>query len=79
MRLRSFQAAFFPRLTFAHLARCAAAILRRAEADIVRLLGTNPMRPLLFAFAQRAFCAAAIRARPLADIVRPGLVPVVLR
>ena len=26
-----FQAAFLPRLTFAHLARCAAAILRRSE------------------------------------------------
>ena len=45
------QAAFLPRLTFAHLARCAAAILRRAEADMVRFLGTSAMP---FAFAHRA-------------------------
>jgi hypothetical protein len=32
------QAAFFPRLTVAHLARWAAAILRRADTDIVLLL-----------------------------------------
>jgi hypothetical protein len=32
------QAAFFPCLTLAHVARCAAAILRRAEADMVRFL-----------------------------------------
>ena len=44
------QAAFFSRLTFAHRARCAAAILRRADADIVRLtgLGTS-LTPLTFA------------------------------
>jgi len=47
-----FQAAFLPRLTLAHLARCAAAIFRRAEADIVRFLGTTAMP---FTFAQRAF------------------------
>jgi hypothetical protein len=46
------QAAFFSRLTLDHLARCAAAILRRAEADIVRFLETSAM-PL--ALAQRAF------------------------
>ena len=31
--------AYAARFTFAHLARCAAAILRRADADIVRLPG----------------------------------------
>jgi hypothetical protein len=45
------QAAFFAPLTLAHLARCAAAIFRRAEADMVRLLG-NSATPLTF--AQRA-------------------------
>src|ERR1039457_7118212 len=33
------QAAFFAALNFAHLARCAAAILFRAAADIVLFLG----------------------------------------
>lgn len=33
-----FYAALFCRLTLAHLARCAAAIFRRADADIVRLM-----------------------------------------
>ena len=33
-----FNAAYAARFTFAHLTRCAVAILRRADADIVRLL-----------------------------------------
>jgi hypothetical protein len=66
------QAAFLPRLTFAHLARCAAAILRRADADIVRLLGFGEIGTTFFAFnfAQRALWAAAIFFRPEAEIVR---------
>jgi hypothetical protein len=68
-------AALFPCLTLAHLARWAAAILRRAEVDIVRLFGTSAM-PLTF--AQRALWAAAMLARPLADIFR-RLVPLVPR
>jgi len=35
----SYFSRLFPRLTLAHLALCAAEILRRAEADIVRLTG----------------------------------------
>jgi hypothetical protein len=33
------QTAFFCRLTWAHLATCAAAIFRRAEVDVIRLSG----------------------------------------
>jgi len=49
-------AVFFADFTFAHLARCAAAILRRAAADIVRFLGivtTFAFCPR-FTFAHRA-------------------------
>jgi hypothetical protein len=45
------QAALRVDLTLAHLARCAAAILCRAETDIVRFFGFSVMP---FAFAQRA-------------------------
>src|ERR1700730_16865088 len=41
-RAEQVYAVFFCCLTFAHLARCAAAILRRADADIVRLPGFRP-------------------------------------
>ena len=51
MSYRSTSSRFLRPLTLAHLALCAAAILRRAEADIVRFLGTTAMP---FAFAQRA-------------------------
>jgi hypothetical protein len=75
------QAALFPRLSLAHLARFAAAILRRADADIVRLpefaIGMTFCRPLTL--AQRALWAAAILARPLADIFRRGLIPLLPR
>jgi hypothetical protein len=58
-RLR--QAAFFPRLTLAHLARWAAAILRRAEADIVRrFLGASAMP---FAFAPKVRSEQAFSSR----------------
>jgi hypothetical protein len=64
---------FLPAFTFAHLARCAAAIFRRAAADMVRLTGTGPAA---FAdrFAHRAFCARLMRLRAEADIVRLGSV-----
>jgi len=74
------QADFFAAFTFAHRARCAAAIRLRALADIVRLLGivtTFSFLPLAFTFAQRALCAAAILALPVAEILprRPVLFP----
>src|ERR1700756_979230 len=72
------QADFFAAFTFAHRARCAAAILLRALADIVRFLGmatTFSFSPLAFTFAQRALCAAAIRALPAADILPRRAVP----
>ena len=53
--LMALQAAFFSRLTLAHLATCAAAIFRRAEADIVRLTGLAAVTLFPFTFAQRAF------------------------
>ena len=74
LRLTVRYAPFFPRLTLAHLARWAAAILRRAETDMVRLPRLVPFAiettfwPLTF--AHRARCAAAIRARPFAEILR---------
>ena len=53
---------------FAHRARCAAAILFRAEADILRF----PRCCLLsFNFAHLARWAAAILAREAADLRRP--------
>ena len=55
-------------LTLAHLIRCAAAIFRRDDADIVRL-GVKTL-PLPLTLAQRALCAAAIFLRPAAEIVR---------
>jgi hypothetical protein len=51
-------AAFFAALTLAQRARCAAAILLRAPADIVRFGAATPFRLVLllaFTFAQRAF------------------------
>jgi hypothetical protein len=57
-------AVFFPALTFAHRARCAAAILLRAAAESVRLarIGTTFCSAPTFSrtFAQRALWAAAI-------------------
>jgi len=47
------------RFTFAHLARCAAAILRRAEADMVRLPGFG-----LFSI-ETTFCARTLAQRSL--------------
>jgi hypothetical protein len=57
-------AAFF---SFAHLARCAAAILLRPAAEIVRFgVGVGLAS---FTFAHRAFCARLIFWRPAADMV----------
>ena len=72
------QAAFLAR-TCAHLLRCAAAILRRAEGDIVRLPGFEACAIgttfcLLLTFAQRALCAAEIFFRAEADRLRRGSV-----
>lgn len=72
------QADFFADFTFAQRARCAAAILLRALADIVRFLGivtTFAFSPFVFTFAQRALWAAAILALPAADIPPRGAVP----
>ena len=65
------QALFFAAFTFAHRARCAAAIFLRAAADRIRFFGiemTLGLRLFAFTFAHRAFCAAAILALPAADI-----------
>jgi hypothetical protein len=64
--------------TFAHLARCAAAIFLRSDADMVRLAEAETVvfaAPLagcdLFrVFAHRFFCARLIRLRADADNVR---------
>src|SRR6266851_1691478 len=56
------QAAFFT------LARCAAAILRRADADIVRLTGVG--LGVDFTFAHRALCERAMRRRAASETVR---------
>jgi hypothetical protein len=59
------------RFTLAHLARWAAAILRRAAADIVRLRGVETVGPFCrLALLQRAFCAARMFARPSALSLR---------
>ena len=70
---------FFPARILAHLARCAAAILVRADADMVRLagaeLGVFPADTDCDCFrtlAHRAFCASAIFRREPADIIRFG-------
>lgn len=68
----------FAALTFAHRARCAAAILLRALADMDRFLGdlTSFDFPLsVFTFAHRALWAAAILALPAADITPLRVVP----
>ena len=65
---------------FAQRLRCAAAILLRADADMVRF---TPAEPVVFAaavagcepfrtFFHLAFCARAILRRELADMMRVG-------
>ena len=65
---------FFAALTFAHLARCAAAIFLRADADMVRLGFVLPAWSFAALFAHRAFCARLIRLRVEADSVRLAFV-----
>jgi hypothetical protein len=67
-----FYAAYFflADFTRAHLALCAAAILRLPAAEIVRL----GFGALALPFAHRAFCARLIRLRAKADIVCFALV-----
>lgn len=73
-------AASFPAFSFAHLARCAAAIFRRADADIMRFAGAEPVDFATTAIgcdffrilAHRAFCASAIFRREASDINRFG-------
>jgi hypothetical protein len=58
---------FFPALTFAHLARCAALIFANPAAEI-RRFGARLEAPsdMPFSLCRRAFCAARILARALA-------------
>jgi hypothetical protein len=81
--LRSFRSYFLPALTFAHLARCAAAILLLPAAEILCLAGADPVDfattvgCVFRRLAHRAFCASAILRREAADMIRFGrLVPV---
>lgn len=61
------QALFFAAFTFAHRARCAAAIFLRAAAESVRLPRIGTTFAFSRTFAQRALWAAAILARADAD------------
>ena len=66
------QAFFFAAFTFAHRARCAAAILFRAAVDSVRFFGivmTLGLPLVALTLAHRALWAAAILALPDADIL----------
>jgi len=76
----SYAAFFFAALNFAHRARCAAAIFLRADADMVRFTGAEP---IVFAaptagcdpfpaLAHLALCARAIFRREAAEIIRFG-------
>jgi hypothetical protein len=77
-----YAAFFFPALTFAHLALCAAAILLRPAAEMVCLAGVElvVLAALAagfdpaFTFAHLAFCARAIFSREAAEIIRVGRV-----
>jgi hypothetical protein len=78
----SYATFFFSTFTRAHLARCAAAIFLRADADMVRFTGAEPVvfavptagfDPLR-AFDHLAFCARLISLRAEADRVRLGVV-----
>jgi hypothetical protein len=80
--LRKIYAALRPccALTLAHLALCAAAILRRAATESIRLAGAlpadftaEPDAPRVR--AHRAFCAWAMRLRANAETTRFGRTP----
>ena len=69
----------FAALNFAQRAVCAAAILLRADVDMVRLAGeeldvfpADTDCDCLRIPAHRAFCASAIFRREVADIIRFG-------
>jgi hypothetical protein len=68
--------AYAARLIFAHLARCATAIFRRADADRVRLAGFGlfaiETMPCARALAQRNLWAAAILLRAETESVLRG-------
>ena len=71
-------AAFFCcAFTFPHLARCAAAIFLRADADMMRFTGAALVVCAMGcefsrALAHLAFCARAILRRDAADMIRVG-------
>ena len=67
---KDYQAVFFPAFIFAHLARCAAAILLRAAGESVGLPSKGTTFAASRTFAQRALWAAAILARADADSFR---------
>ena len=80
LKTNSYAAFLCSALAFAHRARRAAAILLRAEADIVRLTFAEavvfvaPVNEFDFsrALSHLAFCAFAIFRREAADIIRFG-------
>jgi len=85
-RLTIQAALFCPVFTFAHLARCAAAIFRRTDRDIVRFTGAAPVVFAAWAgcdsfrtLAHLAFCACAILRREAADMIRVGWFALVWR
>jgi hypothetical protein len=78
-RVETCYAVFFPALTRAHRALCAAAIFLRAAAESVRLSRIGTTFAVSRTFAQRALWAAAILARADADNFRvPVPLPYVL-
>lgn len=70
-----YAAFLFAALTFAHLARCAAAIFLRADDDMVRLTRFDVIETTFRALAHLARCAFAILRRESADTIRVGRSP----
>jgi hypothetical protein len=66
-----YAAVFFAARTRAHRARCAAAILLRPAAEIVRVGFVTGFGPCPLALAHRFFCARLMRLRASADRMRP--------
>ena len=66
-----YAAVFFAARTRAHRARCAAAILLRPAAEIVRVGFVTGSGPCPLALAHRFFCARLMRLRASADRMRP--------
>ena len=60
--------------TFAHRARCSAAIFLRADADILCLGFALPICLFAALFVRTAFCAELVRRQAEADGVRLGFV-----